>query len=256
MSADVLAALARRGELRRAGELAGFPDTTGLVVSPELAALLPWPRLRRGATVAIAPGTTSTGATSLLLALLAAVSHNGAWCALVGAGDLSPVAAAQAGVSLSRLALVPDPADRCEAVTGALLDGVDVVAVQLCAAPRPSDAQRLMARARRRDAVLVPFGPGAAGWPGADAAWRVDTVRWLGLRAGGGLLRHCELSVSSRIRGRRSQGAVWPYGRPEETRNVAVRRLAPVVRPTDHRDGPKGVRSARTRGAVSGLERR
>lgn len=252
MSAHALAALTIPGELRRASELATLPDSTGLAVSPELSALLPWRGLRRGTTVAVAAGATA-GATSLVLALLAGASQAGAWCALVGAANVSAAAAAQAGIQLSRLALVPEPGGQWEAVTAALLDGIDIVAVYAAAAPSPKKAQRLAARARRRGTLLVPFGPAARGWPTTDVSLAVERIRWHGLRRGAGLLRHCELRVESRFHGRSRQATVWPYGKPDRPARIEVQaKLAPVISLSDRRQKQKEVTAgARTRGAVS-----
>ena len=69
---------------------AGDTDEIGvhrvLPVLPELSGLLPGRGLRRGSTVAVATGRAAPagGGTSLLLALLAAASQSGSWCAVVG----------------------------------------------------------------------------------------------------------------------------------------------------------------------------
>ena len=73
------------------------------VVAP-LARLLPAGGLRRGTTVAVAAGPA---ATSLLWAVLVEASAGGAWVGVVGRPDLGLVAAAEAGMRLDRLALVP-----------------------------------------------------------------------------------------------------------------------------------------------------
>jgi hypothetical protein len=94
-----------------------------LPVLAALEPLLPPGGLRRGSAVAV------RGSASLLLALLAGPSQEGAWCAVVGLPALGLVAAAEIGVALERLALVPDPGPDWAAVAGALLDAVDVVVV-------------------------------------------------------------------------------------------------------------------------------
>src|SRR5690349_19612437 len=93
---------------------AGGADESGahrlLPVLPELSGLLPGRGLRRGSTVAIAVGPASAaGSTSLLLAMLAAASRAGSWCAVVGVPALGLLAAAESGIALDRLALVPNP---------------------------------------------------------------------------------------------------------------------------------------------------
>src|SRR5581483_11245519 len=54
-----------------------------LPVRPELRRLLPGGGLRRGSTVAVRDGA-APGSVSVLLALLAAASAAGSWCAVVG----------------------------------------------------------------------------------------------------------------------------------------------------------------------------
>jgi hypothetical protein len=170
-----------------------------LPVSAPLARLLPAGGLRRGSTVAVAGGP---GATSLLLALLAEASAGGAWAGVVGRPELGLVAAAEAGIRLDRLALVPHPGADLPAVTSALLDGLDIVAVA-GAGVRGADRQRLAARARRCRAVLLALGP----WPGAEVELGCTDVRWQGLEAGSGRLRERRACV--RLRGR----GVVPGGR-------------------------------------------
>lgn len=174
------------------------------VVAP-LAGLLPAGGLRRGSTVAV---TAGVGATSLLTALLARVSAAGAWAGVVGRPDLGLVAAAEAGVALERLALVPYPGADLVAVAAALLDGLDAVAVAVPPSGlHAAERQRLAARARQRGAVLLPLGP----WPGADVELRCTPVRWQGVggRAEGVLGRLCARRVQVRVRGR----GVAPAGR-------------------------------------------
>jgi hypothetical protein len=185
------------------------------VVAP-LAALLPGGGLRRGTTVALGG---ATGAISLVLALLAEASATGAWAAVVGRPDLGLVAAAEAGIALERLALVPYPGADLVAVTTALLDGVDLVAVA-GRVPHAGDRTRLAARARQRGAVLLALGP----WPGADVELTCGPGRWRGVDAEeGDVGRLCARRVHVHLRGRgiapAGRGArlllPGPAGRPE-----------------------------------------
>jgi hypothetical protein len=124
---------------------------------------------------------------TLALALAATASQTGSWCAAVGLPALGMVTAAGLGVSLERLALVPDPGGRWPAVTAALVDAVDIVLVRAPDRCRPDDVRRLAARARERGAVLVPVG---TGWPdGADLRLMVTAGAWQGLGHGHGHLR-------------------------------------------------------------------
>ncbi len=163
-----------------------------LPVLPGLDDLLPGRGLRRGSTVAVA------GCPSLALALLAGPSAAGSWCAAVGLPSLGLVAAAEMGVVLARLALVPWPGREWATVVATLVDALDVVLVAPPARGVPSaDARRLVARCRERGAVLVVAGT----WEGADLHLAVTEHRWEGLGQGAGHLRARRASVVVRGRG-------------------------------------------------------
>jgi len=203
----ILRTAALTGKVRRASEHAAgeLGSERLLPVLPELRRLLPGRGLRRGAMIAVATVTVpdtgqparSTGATSLLLALLAAASGAGSWCAVVGVPTLGAVAAAEAGIALDRLALVPNPGPDWTTVVAALLDGVDIVVAAPPGPIAPSVANRLAARARQRGSVFVSYGR----WEGADITF--DAVRgvWHGLGEGRGRLRARQLTVLARGRG-------------------------------------------------------
>src|SRR5664279_660832 len=167
----------------------GRRGAPALPVHPALSEVLPG-GLRRGSTVAV------TGSISLLLAVLGAASSGGAWCALVGFPLISAEAASEYGVDLSRLAIVPAPGSSWTTAVGALLDAVDVVAAR---PPRlvPGDVRRLAARARTREAVLIPYGE----WPGADVRLHVTGGRWVGIGNGTGRLRGRRVDVHAEGRG-------------------------------------------------------
>lgn len=168
-----------------------------LPVLPELRKLLPTAGLRRGSTVAV------RGSVSLLLALLAEATATGSWAAAVGMPDLGLVAAGEIRVELSRFALLPRPGAEFAAVTAALLDGMDLVAVSAGVAPsvdlsvEPSLARRLSARARHRGAVLLALGS----WPGAELELSCETARWTGLASGSGYLREQRIEIRAVGRG-------------------------------------------------------
>lgn len=199
-----------RGLLRRMEDRSGSvrpgaaPEADGRVlpVAGPLARLLPAGGLRRGSTIAL---PAAPGATSLLLALLAEASAAGAWVGVVGRPQLGLLAAAEGGVRLERLALVPHPGSDLMAVTVALLDGMDVVAVSGAAMSgvRAADRQRLAARARQRGAVLLALGP----WPGADIELSCTDAQWHGMDAGSGRL--CARRIHVQLRGR----GIGPGGR-------------------------------------------
>jgi hypothetical protein len=207
-----------------------------LPVLAELRPLLVGGGLRRGATVAVATGSVATGsvtsgpvapsaageitarpvaarpgaapegrvapgpapaATSVLLALLAEASRVGSWCAVVGVPTLGVAAAAELGVALDRLALVPHPGPEWPTVVAALLDGFDIVVAAAPGQISAGIAGRLAARARQRGNVLVPYGP----WPGADLTLEAVDAVWHGLGSGRGRLRGRQLTIVARGRG-------------------------------------------------------
>ena len=186
---------------------AGSTDEPGvhriLPVLPELSGLLPSRGLRRGSTIAVVSGRTTAGlpaaggSTSLLLALLSEASRSGSWCAVVGVPALGALAAAESGIALDRLALVPNPGPEWPTVVAALIDGVDVVVTAVPGPISASVASRLVARARQRGSVLVPYGQ----WAGADVTLQVMHGMWDGLGVGRGRLRRREVTITARGRG-------------------------------------------------------
>ncbi|MBP2476272.1 hypothetical protein JOF53_005144 [Crossiella equi] len=162
-----------------------------LPVRSELAAVLPGGGLRRGSTVAV------RGSTALLFGLLATATAAGSWAAVVGLPGLGLVAASDAGVEVSRLALVPRPHRDSAAVAAALLDGLDLVALADPAALGPAQVRKLQVRARNRGSILLPLGD----WPGADLQLSCVDTRWHGLADGTGYLEHQELLVETSGRG-------------------------------------------------------
>jgi hypothetical protein len=201
--ASRLASLRTAGLVRRASDRVDQGVERSLPVMATLRPLLPGGCLRRGGTIAVR-GTASTagnvaggGATSLLFALLAEASAAGSWCAAVGLPRLGLVAAAEAGVAVHRLALVPHPGPDWVDTVGALLDGLDIVVLATAGGLAPQLATRMAARARQRGAVLVAVG----GWPGADVTLDVVRSSWHGLGEGVGRLRRRAVEVVASGRG-------------------------------------------------------
>lgn len=203
MSASVTSLATRGvppGAVRVASELTDAPADLAvgrvLPVRAELADLLPLGGLRRGSTISV------RGSNSLLLALLATATTSGSWAAVVGLPDLGLLAAAELGVALQRLAVVPRPGAELVSVVAAMLDGMDLVVVNAAglsrAGRRGGDlAKRLSARARHRGAVLIAAGA----WPGADLELSCTELRWFGLGDGHGYLSEGELVISATGRG-------------------------------------------------------
>jgi hypothetical protein len=155
------------------------------------------------------------GSTSLALALLAAASAQGSWCAAVGLPALGLAAAAELGVALERFPLVASPGRSPGAggwawVVAALVDAVDVVLARPPAHVKAADARRLTARARERGAVLVVSG---VGWPdAAEVQLTVTSAVWEGVGRGHGRLRGRRVEVVAGGRGaaaRERRVALW-----------------------------------------------
>lgn len=186
--------------IRRAESLQGFTPgssvATPWTVHPSLATVLP-DGLRRGTSVSV------SGSLSLLLAVLGGPSSAGAWCALVGMPAISAEAAVEYGVELPRLPVITEPGPRWATMVGALLDTVDVVVARPPAKLAAGDVQRLAARARSRDAVLIAYlGTTARSWPAADLRLDVRDSEWEGAVDGSGRLASRRLTVFAEGRGK------------------------------------------------------
>jgi hypothetical protein len=181
------------------------PTAPSLPVAPALESLLPT-GLRRGSTVSV------SGSVSLLLAVLAAASAEGAWCAMVGMPPISAEAARDLGIELSRLPMVPCPGEHWVVVVGALLDAMDLVVARMPARLADGDIRRIAARARSRGAVLLPFSTGASQWPHADVRLTAEGGSWSGIGLGYGRLRQRQVTVIATGRGtaaRPRSTALW-----------------------------------------------
>ncbi|SNR37627.1 hypothetical protein SAMN06265360_10453 [Haloechinothrix alba] len=168
-----------------------------LPVRSELSAALPLGGLRRGSTVSV------RGSRALLFALLAEATTRGSWAAIVGMPDIGAVAAAELGVDVRRLAVVPAPGTELLPVTAALLDGLDLVVLGDGLLARHAlsrqQTEKLTARARHRGAVLLA----ADAFPGAELELHCTPGRWYGLDESGGYgyLRERAVTVHGSGRG-------------------------------------------------------
>lgn len=165
-----------------------------LPVPRALEPLLPDQGLRRGGTVVV------HGSLALALALVAGASAAGSWVVAVGLPDLGVVAAAEAGIVLERLALIPGAGPAAWAsVVAALLDAIDVVLVRPPSRLPVTVARRLAARARERRSVLLPVGDA---WPiPPDLRLAVTASQWKGLGQGHGRLEARKVEVAAAGRG-------------------------------------------------------
>lgn len=127
-----------------------LPDSETLLPMPEwLAGLFPAP-LPRG-TVAVV-----SGARSLPLSMVAAVTAEGGYAAIVGQPDVGLLAAAEMGADLSRIALIAEPGADPVEVAAVLMDGMDLVVLGLGGRTVPATrARAVVARARQKGCTLL-----------------------------------------------------------------------------------------------------
>lgn len=154
------------------------PAAASVPVHPALAELFPR-GLRAGAVYSL------HGSMSAALALLAGPSMAGSWCSVIGMPDLGVEAAAEWGVWLDRLALVPQVA--AEDWTTVVASLVEVSALVLAIQPErvsAGEVSRLLARLRSSGSTLVVLGD----WPRAAATLTGRITHWDGLYAGHGHL--------------------------------------------------------------------
>jgi hypothetical protein len=117
---------------------------------------------------------------------------------------------------------------------GALVDGLDIVALAAPGGMAPQLATRVAARVRQRGAVLVTVGA----WPGADVILNVVRSSWHGLGQGVGRLRRREVEVVASGRGaaaRARRARLWLPGA-----TGAPAPAAPVLIPTSVDELPYG----------------
>jgi hypothetical protein len=127
-----------------------LPESESQLAIPQwLADSLPV-QLPRG-TVAVL-----SGARSLLLSMVAAVTAAGGNVAIVGQPDIGLLAAAEMGADLSRLAVIPDPGTDPVEVAAVLIDGMDLVVLGLGGRRVPQTrARAVVARARLKGCTLL-----------------------------------------------------------------------------------------------------
>src|ERR1700741_4018562 len=144
---------ARRGEVPSNDVL---PESESLLPLPEtLPASLP-----RG-TVAVL-----SGARSLPLSMVAAVTAAGGHAAIVGQPDVGLLAAVEMGADLSRIAVIPEPGADPVQAAARLLDGMDLVVLGLGGRSVPAGrARAVVARARQKGCTLLVTG---GDWQGAS----------------------------------------------------------------------------------------
>jgi hypothetical protein len=192
---DGLVSLLADGAVRSGRELGPgggvLPDAHLLPVLPVLRDLLPMGALQRGSVVA------ASGWNLLCLALAAGPVAAGAWCAVGGVAEFGVVAAADAGLDLARLLLVPELGPNWPQVVASLLDGCDLVVLRPPDRPSAQARRRLEAAVRRHGAVLLV----ADAWEGAQVRLRITSQAWAGIGLGHGRLRGRKVKVVADGRG-------------------------------------------------------
>jgi hypothetical protein len=202
------------------------PGEEVLPVLPALRELLPAGGLQRGHVVATAHGGL------LFLALAAAASAAGAWCAAVGLPSLGVRAAADAGLDPDRLLLVAEPGGSWPQVVASLLDGCDVVLLCPPARPAAQLRRKLEAAARRFGSVLLVAGE----WEGAQARLLIADQEWAGIGAGHGRLRarRARIVAEGRGAGARARSAwLWLPGPDGTVRAAPDHVMAAMSRDTE-----------------------
>lgn len=174
-------------------------DLPALPTEPTLAALLPSGALRVGATYSVESSLT------LIMLLLSAPSAAGAWCGVVGIPEFGIEAAAEFGVDLERLILVPTPGDQWLAATATLADALSLIVVRPPKRASEASIARLSARLRKRSSTLIVLGS----WPQSEAMLSLTESNWSGIGRGRGRLRERDLTVTVTSR-------AWP--RPRSAR--------------------------------------
>ena len=136
---------------------------------PESETKLPIPQLLADVLPDALPrGTVAvlSGARSLPLSMVAAVTAAGGNAAIVGQPDIGLLAAVEMGADLSRLAVIPDPGADPVEVAAVLMDGMDLVVLALGGRSVPQTrARAVVARAHQKGCTLLVTG---GDWQGAS----------------------------------------------------------------------------------------
>jgi hypothetical protein len=172
-----------------------------LPVREPLGSLFPLGGLQRGSVTVIGP--SAPGATSLALELLAGASEEGHFCAAVGLPGLGLVAAAERGIALDRLLLVPrpGPSPRWQQVLAALFEAVPLVLFSPDGSIRTGESRKVAARAKKKGVALLVLDKKGHWQEPVDLSCRVTGSSWSGLGQGHGLLRERNLVVELSGRG-------------------------------------------------------
>jgi hypothetical protein len=167
---------------------------------PESESQLPVPQWLADALPAPLPrGTVAmlSGARSLLLSMVAAVTAAGGNAAIVGQPDIGLLAAVEMGADLSRLAVIPDPGTDPVEVAAVLVDGMDLVVLGLGGRRvTRTRARAVVARARHKGCTLLVTD---GDWEGAQTRLQARVCGYeltAGNRPGFGRISGVRLQIS------------------------------------------------------------
>ena len=185
---------------RRVQQMQGVPAGRELAALPGLASL---PRLRTGSAYAVDNA-------SLALALLSGPSQAGEWIGVVGIPELGYESAAELGVDLSRVIVVPEPGSHWLSVVAGLAEITGVVLVRPAGPVSAGQAEKLRSRLRLKGAALLSWGT----WPRTEASFSLRSSHWVGLGDGYGHLTSRLAEVDITRPGRSPQSLeLWLPGR-------------------------------------------
>lgn len=139
---------------------------------------------------------TTSGSTSILLAMVAEATASDAWVAVVGLPSLGMAAAADFGIDLARLVLVSNPGTQAPRVLAALIDGFDAVIIGREVRVNAGQRRSLLGRARNQRTVVF-----AQNWPESTVRVEAAAVSWRGVGEGEGYLSEVDIDVRKRGQG-------------------------------------------------------
>ena len=142
-----------------------------------------------------------SGARSLSLSMVAAVTAEGGHAAIVGQPDVGLLAAVEMGADLSRIAVIPEPGADPVEVAAVLMDGMDLVVLGLGGRSVPAGRARVVvARARQKGCTLLVTG---GDWQGASTRLEARVCGYEITGAGRpGIGRISRVRLAMRARGR------------------------------------------------------
>ena len=137
----------RRGHAH-VGDL--LPDSEARLPVPQLLSDVLPDALPRGAVAVL------SGARSLPLSMVAAVTAAGGNVAIVGQPDVGLLAAVEMGADLGRVAVIPDPGTDPVEVAAVLMDGMDLIVLALEGRSVPmTRARAVVSRAQQKGCTLL-----------------------------------------------------------------------------------------------------